>query len=57
MFKKRQQKGKVVEKGTDDCAGGYNVDTGRPVEEKKDSKKKKKSARPTLSFNEEEEDE
>ena len=47
-----------MEKGVDDsAAGGYDVDKGRPTEEKVDSKKKKKSSRPTLSFNEEEEDE
>ena len=58
VFKKRQPKEKVVEKGVDDsAAGGYDVDKGRPTEEKVDSKKKKKSSRPTLSFNEEEEDE
>ena len=57
VFKKRQPKEKVVEKGVDDSAGGYDVDKGRPAEEKVDSKKKKKSSRPSLSFNEEEEDE
>ena len=57
VFKKRKPKENVVEKGADDCAGGYDVDKGRPVEEKLDSKKKKKTTRPTLSFNEEEEDE
>ena len=54
MFKKRQPKEKVVEKDAADSAGGYDVDKGRPAEEKVDSKKRKKSSRPTLSFNEEE---
>merc|ERR1711934_132823 len=57
VFKKRQPKEKVVEKDGADSAGGYDVDKGRPAEEKVDSKKRKKSSRPTLSFNEEEEDE
>ena len=57
VFKKRQPKEKVVEKDAADSAGGYDVDKGRPVEEKVDSKKRKKSSRPTLSFNEDEEDE
>ena len=47
-----------MEKEVDDnSAGGYDVDKGRPAEEKVDSKKRKKTSRPTLSFNEEEEDE
>ena len=57
VFKKRQPKDKVEGKGDDNSSGGYDVDKGRPAEEKVDSKKRKKSARPTLSFNEEEEDE
>ena len=57
VFKKRQLKKKAEEDNVDDNAGGYDVDKGRPAQQKKDSKKMKKSTRPTLSFNEEEEDE
>ena len=58
VFKKRQPKEKKAEEElTDEAVGGYDVDQGKPAEEKKAVKKSKKSSRPTLSFDEDEEDE
>ena len=61
VFKKKVPKikegeGEVTEKKEEAATGGYDVDSGKPSEEKKVGKKKPKKAQ-LLSFQEDDEDE
>ena len=56
VFKKRQPKQKAS-KDADSTPEAPALEKGGPAEERVEPKKKKKTSRPTLSFNEDEEDE
>ena len=56
VFKKRHPKQKAAE-DADSTPEAPALEKGGPAEERVESKKKKKTSRPTLSFNEDEEDE
>lgn len=58
VFKKRSKPSESKEEKQDDAIlGGYDVQAGKPAEERVKQKKSKKESRPMLSFNEDEEDE